>query len=85
MIETLNTSQDDILLLDSDATKRIILISVTLNTSQDDILLLNSDAQRNIHSMLVTLNMYQEDTLLLNVGEGQKTLLTQNQQNIFKK
>ena len=65
--------------------KSILLTSVTLNTSQDDILLLNSNAQRNIHSMFVTLNMYQEDTLLLNVGKGQKTSLTQDQQNVFEK
>ena len=65
--------------------KSILLTSVTLNTSQDDILLLKYDAQRNIHSMLVTLNTFQEGTLLLNVGEGQKTLLTQDQQNPIEK
>ena len=77
--------QNDILLLNSDIVKSIRLIYGTLNTSQDDISLLNYDASRNIHSMPVMLSTSQDNILLLNVGEDQKTLLTQDQQNLFEK
>ena len=44
MFEKLDSSQDGILLLNSDVAKSILLISIRLDASQDDILLLNSDA-----------------------------------------
>jgi len=44
MFVTLDTSQDDISLLNDDAPLNMYAMCVTLDTSQDDILLLNADA-----------------------------------------
>ena len=56
MLITLDASQDDILLLNSDAKRNMWYISVTLGTCQEDELLLNPNTERNIYYTYVTTN-----------------------------
>ena len=81
MLTTLDTSQDTISQLNSDAPSNMWYISVTRYTSRDGILvlnddsvtldtfpkkLLNSDAGRNIYEMSLTLDTFQDNIRLLN-------------------